>query len=197
MKKIFVVCTGPSLKEFDLNKLKNEDTIVVNMAYKYVPDWNYMVAIDEIVFDRMKNEQGDLSTIKNRVIYTRDFFTTDIKIPYHVKSNGEFIHVLRLRASKDLLEPRHGMICSRNNSGYMAVSLALKLGYKDIRILGMDLNKAGHFFDNVRYDYSNVVGYMGQLNDILVERMPDVMIYRYDYGDWEGFIKVGKEEILR
>ena len=78
----------------------------------------------------------------------------------------------------------------------MAVSLAIKFGYKDIRIIGMDLNQAGHFYDNTRYDYSNTIEHMQQLEDKLIDMGSDIKISRFDYGDWEGFERKNLHEIL-
>ena len=126
--RVYVVCSGPSMKGFDFNRLATEDTIVVNLAYKYVPEWKYMVAIDACVFDTMKNTGGDASWNRDRVIYTRDYFDNGHKIPYHIKSNDQYLHILRMRNSSNVLEERHGLLCCRNNSGYMGVSLAIRLG---------------------------------------------------------------------
>lgn len=197
MKRVYIVCSGPSMKDFDFTLLKDYDTIVVNMSYQYVPDWNYMVAIDEITFDKFKQQQRDLSTIEDRVIYTRENYDSEIKIPYHIKSNGKYIHIIHLRASGRILESRLGLICSKNNSGYMAFSLAIQMGYKDIRILGMDLSQEGHFYDDEIHNYSNIIKEMNTIEKLLSQVMPDVKVYRYDNGDWPSFIKMSKEDIVK
>ena len=193
MKKIFVVCTGSSLKGFDFSLLEGEDCMVVNMAYMSVPNWKYMFAIDKEVF-LSYNANQDASERHDRVIYTIDKYSVN-DIPFHLKVKHGYIDIVRLRKSKEYLGG-YGYIKSFMNSGACAVELAMKMGYDDIRLLGMDLG-GQHYYEGKSFDYTRTVMYMEEFAKIAAIRLPDTRVLRYDSGDWIGFKKVGKEEILK
>ena len=193
MKKIFVVCTGSSLKDFNFSLLKDKTCMVVNKAYMSVPNWKYMFAIDKEMFEDY-NKDYDASERPDRVIYTIDKYSVN-DIPFHLKVKQGYIDIVRLRKSKEYLSG-YGYIKSFMNSGACALELAIKMGYDDIRLLGMDLGGM-HYYDGKSFDYSRTVKYMEEFSGIVSMKLLDIQVLRYDSGDWIGFKKVGLEEVLK
>jgi len=59
MKKAFIIGNGPSRKEFDLNKLKDEVTFGCNALYRdFHPNW--LVAIDNKIIQEIKESDYDI-----------------------------------------------------------------------------------------------------------------------------------------
>jgi len=186
--KIFIVCTGGSLRGFPFHLLENEDTIVVNYAYKYVRNWNHLVAMDKSIYD----------TISDEVCYpNRDAIFHVFKHKRYDKEvinvSGANIRLYKWQKDQEMTKVSSG-IFKAWNSGHMALMVALKLGYKDIRLLGMDSGGSGHFYDDGVIGERGTMRKVGNIVDkniwIFDREYPDVRVLRYDSGNWKSFNKV-------
>ncbi|MFA6621892.1 MAG: hypothetical protein WCV43_06040 [Candidatus Caldatribacteriota bacterium] len=54
---IYIVCPGPSMRDFPFEKLRNRKTIVVNRSCYYVPNWDIMVFLDEGMLNELSNNK--------------------------------------------------------------------------------------------------------------------------------------------
>jgi len=145
-KRIFLVAGGPSLKGFDFSKLKNEDTIVVNKSIFDVPSPNYFITVDYTFLRKININK--FKSIKTTKVFVVDFSHSFLK-----EQNGQIVDT-RFNLIYDLNvfdviiksyraegigysfdDFRTGL-----NSGYCALQQAVILGYKEIILLGFDLN---------------------------------------------------------
>jgi len=199
-KEVYIVGGGTSLKSFDFSKLANKDTIIVNKGIFYVPNPTYFITMDYIfyklrlqdnelrkAFDNikctkifivnmacknMKERQGQIIDIKNKIIYELN--------PYDVIIKSKEIKGIGL----DFNDFRSG-----ENSGHCALQLAILLGYEKIHLLGMDFvisKKNTHFHEGyiqgrhsfyikLRYYYTN---FFKAINEIK-HKKPNIEIYNY------------------
>jgi hypothetical protein len=132
---IYIIGGGPSLKDFDWNKLIGKRTIAINKAIVSYPNADALYWTDSRVYGWHKHEidkfKGLKYTIRHHITYP-----ADVKI---LKKGDKF----GLNESKDSL-------CHGNNSGYAAINLAYLLGAKRIVLLGYDMHndgKNGHYHD--------------------------------------------------
>lgn len=145
-QRVFVVGGGPSLKDFDFSRLSTVDTIVVNNSIFDVPNPNYFITVDYMFLKKIN--------IHNfRSIDTTKIFVVDLHYPYIKEANArivdtrigmiynlnDFDFIIKSHADSgigyNLDDFRTGL-----NSGFCAMQLAVVLGYKEIVLLGFDLN---------------------------------------------------------
>ena len=142
-KEVYIVGGGYSLKNFDFNKLKDKDTIVVNKSIKHVPNPTYFITID---FTALKK----IPPINN--ISPTKIFIANFTKPYLQEKEGRIVDVrfpliYKLEDFDMIIKSykTEGMGIKFNdfrngdNSGYCALQLAIVLGYTEIHLLGIDL----------------------------------------------------------
>ena len=143
---VYIICGGPSLTNFDFQRLADRDTIVVNSSLKYVPNPNWFVTVDYTFLRKFGTKQ----VLKHPV---SKIFVADFSYPFIKEVNGLVVDTkfdLSYRDIKDFQIVKsikqEGMgltfsdFRSGKNSGYCALQLAVILGYKKIFLLGLDLN---------------------------------------------------------
>lgn len=144
-KEVYIIGGGPSLKDFDFSTLAGKDTIAVNAAAFDVPAPNYFITVDFSFLSKIN--VASLRKINCKKIFVADFSKgslvdvngqiTDIvfNIDYDLDVFDTIIKAKRCKgfgySSEDF---RTGL-----NSGYCALQLAIILGYKEIYLLGFDL----------------------------------------------------------
>lgn len=155
--KVFVVCTGPSLIESDIQMIKNEYTISVNSIFKMYDriDWkpSYYMFLELDGFDRYMNHStlsldgmAEEFTIINSLRSKLANSPKILSLHYNWLDHWDFYGSTRFRYSSDLL---YGMY-DFYSTGHAAIMLAMYMGFKDIYLLGADNNYVGektHFAD--------------------------------------------------
>lgn len=145
-KEIFIIGGGSSLQGFPFRKLKDKDTIAVNVAALDVPNPTYCITADSGIFRKL--QKG----------YFKEVDTTWVIVtnPEHATMkwrDGKFIHI-GTGFVYNLLIPNMVIRNSGTdgigfsfkdfktgyNSGFCAFQFAVLLGYKKIYLLGFDLN---------------------------------------------------------
>lgn len=121
--KAFIIGNGSSRKDFDLMNLKGKGTVFgCNALYRlYQPDYelpDYLVAIDDPIIREI--EQSD--------------FPKDRFIDPPAAEKWEPVELHWGRAVDKSWDPRR----PRSNAGFNAILEAIKMGYKDIHLLGFD-----------------------------------------------------------
>lgn len=145
-RRVFIVGGGPSLKDFNFDKLKGEIVITINRAMEYVPSASMMVAQDAQVFGWYDNDrQSDDDTKK--------YFTNEVRQKWKdFKGLKVFINDGRFPYPEDLVvldqiedanpnwtaESFIGGIPRTSNSGLAALMLACSAGAKEVFLLGFD-----------------------------------------------------------
>ncbi len=156
---IYIVGGGTSLKGFDFQKLKDKDTIVVNMSAFDVSNPTYCITADSNIFRKV--QEG----------FFKDIDTTWVLVtnPDHCsmkQKNGIFKHIhsgyVYNLFSINMIIKNAGVegigftfkdFRTGYNSGFCAFQLAVLLGYKKIHLLGFDLcenNSKTHYHNKYK-----------------------------------------------
>lgn len=187
--RIYIVCTGQSLKNFNFNLLEGQRIIAVNDAYKFVPcSFECLVAIDYTFYLK---ELETLKLLNKKAYAIKDYF--EDKMP---KDTGllkiNYLHTTGISG----IDYREYAIRHGYNSGYTALGVAIQLGAKDIRLLGMDLT-GGYFYnrtENNKNKFNYVIDY---INDFKKDLRPDIKVTNYSLiSKIECFEKKDLKDIL-
>jgi len=191
--KVYIVGGGSSLKNFDFNSLKSEDTIVTNASIFDVPNPMCFITVDFSFINKIQNRMKEFNKIDCKKVFVADFSKGSL-----IESNGRIRdHIFGIDY---ILDPFDQVIKAKRsdgfgftftdfrtglNSGYCALQMAILMGYKEIHLLGFDLicGDSTHYHDrypcNIRFKrqlqcfYNN---FEAGLNQLKVER-PEIKIY--------------------
>jgi len=143
-REVFIIGGGKSLDGYDFNRLKDKDTIAVNVSALDVPNPTYCITADSSIFRKV--QEG----------YFKDVNTTWVLVtnPEHCSMkfrDGKFVHkngfvynlfcmnmVIR-NAGVEGIGFTFSDFRTGYNSGFCALQLAVLLGYDVIHLLGFDL----------------------------------------------------------
>ena len=133
-QRCFIIGGGPSLKEFDFSKLKNELVIGINRAYEKI-DCTINFSMDNRLYDWIKN--GALGE------ESKEKFENFQGVPVWVDVVGydypKGIYILhKAKDQKFNFRMKEGII-TETNSGFGALYLAACLGANPIYLLGFDM----------------------------------------------------------
>lgn len=150
--EVFIVGGGSSLRNFLFDKLKNKNTIAVNVAALDVPNPTYCITADSGMLRKL--QEGYFKGVKTTwvIVTNPNHCTMQMR-------NGKFINI-RTGYVYDLFCAN---VIIRNadvtgigfsfddfktgyNSGFCGLQLAVLLGYKKIYLLGFDLR--GRYYHN-------------------------------------------------
>jgi uncharacterized Rossmann fold enzyme len=126
---VYIVGGGPSLSDFDWNKLKGKKVIAINRAFQVLPEADVVYWTDSRFWKWYSNE---IKRFRGLKVTCR---------PYSPPSQD----VILLKAVNNKpyeSDPSH--ISHGNNSGYGAINLAVKLGAKKIYLLGYDMDSSNN-----------------------------------------------------
>jgi len=145
-ERVFIIGGGHSLRGFNFLNLENEDTIVVNKSIFNVPSPNHFITVDYTFLKKIEIDQ--FKSIKTTKIFVVDFSYSFLKerngqvvdirsnLIYHLDVFDKVIKSYKAEGIGYSVDDfRTGL-----NSGYCALQLAVILGYKEIILLGVDLN---------------------------------------------------------
>jgi hypothetical protein len=121
--RFFIVATGASLTQDDVNYIKGKGTIIViNNAFKLAPFADILYACDVVWWEAYEKDLINWNGKKMSIFYDQNGC---IKWECNTRLNGlgeEVIH-------------------TGGNSGYQAINLAYLLGAKEIILLGYDMKQ--------------------------------------------------------
>jgi len=199
--EIFVVGGGPSIKNLDLNALKNKDVVAVNKSIFDVPESKYFITIDytflrKIDSNKFKKMKATkffvanffveyLKYIDGRIVDTRNNFKkkNGIGLMYHLP---DFDIIIKSKQSSGM-----GLVFndfrSGGNSGFCGLQLAVMLGYKKIYLLGMDMNDSesethyhGGYGEPAERFYAKAQNYLENfisgINELSIKK-PEVQVF--------------------
>lgn len=129
-KRLFILASGPSLADLDLSKLQRRMVMGLNRSFLVYPDTHYHCCMDHRLFDLYQVEMK-----KTRYLFTLQ--NRPFGIPMNLLGSEGFSH--------DLKEG----IYSGYTISYLALQVAVYMGFSEIFYLGLDLkHRAGntHFF---------------------------------------------------
>jgi hypothetical protein len=142
-KSIFIICGGNSLKNQDINFLAMEDTIAVNSTINNLPfEPTYFLTADSgIIKTAAENNFWNKKNTHTVCVINPNEHPRWDKVKDYPKLFNEWIipnkwnGEISINAQKD-------EFATGKNSGFCALQYAVKLGYKNIYLLGVDLQKS-------------------------------------------------------
>ena len=139
---VFVVCSGASLRGFDFNQLIGQNVIAVNDTIHHLKEFSAFCAIDHQTYEILHNKEILLKA--GRPMYA--------VMGYHETDIFRELGVIMMKnTGLSGIDYDEGCVRFGGNSGYFALGMAIQLGAKDIRILGMDLGS--YSSDDDQYFY--------------------------------------------
>lgn len=151
MNEVAIIGGGPSLINFNFRKLKRIDCIAVNQSIFDVPNAKYFVTVDQTFLHKITTRLPEL--IKHPA---KKIFIVNMATGHLIEKSGKIIDqrfnlIYDFSLFQEVIKSWRcdGISTSYNdfrngaNSGFAALQLALLLGYKTIRLLGIDLTING------------------------------------------------------
>ena len=152
-KEIYLVAGGPSLKDFDFQQLRNEDTIAVNMAAYDVPDPTYCITADSKIFKQLCDGRFDGIDTTWVLVTNPEHCSMKYRNGKFMRVGSDYIYnlfapnIVIRNAGCDGIGFSFKDFRTGYNSGFCAFQLAVLLGYQRIFLLGFDMQKThgGHY----------------------------------------------------
>lgn len=137
-KRAFVIANGPSLKQTDLSKLKNECTFGMNRIYLMFPELGfsttYLTVVNDLVIEQTAHDLAKLSLPKFLAWRSRRHFPKDLPIPqlptflYTSYTGPHFSTDVR------------GRVWEGATVTNVTLQLAFHMGFQQVILIGVDHN---------------------------------------------------------
>jgi len=170
-ERCFIIGNGPSLREMDLTLLRDEVTFGVNGIFYAFEDMGF-VPTYYTVEDRLVAE--DNYRIINDLMGSTKIFPDDLRYCLRPTDNTLYLHFDRFyddypsanfpKFSKDILRCAYW----GGTVSYMNLQLAYYMGFRDVYLIGMDMN----------YEIPSTVDVSGT---VITSRSDDVNHFHPDY----------------
>ena len=157
-KSVYIVGGGGSLLGFDFAKLKDKETIAVNVAALDVPNPTYCITADSSIFKKV--QEGYFKNVKTTwvLVTNPDHCAMKFKDGLFKGVHTGFVYNLFCMDMIIRNAGVEGIGFSFNdfktgyNSGFCGFQLAVLLGYTEIHLLGFDMTigKKCHYHDKYR-----------------------------------------------
>lgn len=196
MNPVYIVAGGPSLRNFDFQKLKDKTTIVINKSIFDVPDPTYFLTIDYSFLQYLSkqnllNKWKEMSTYK---VFIANFSHDYLKIiddqvvdtRFNLKYNLADFNLIIPSYCQSGIGFTMSDFTSGNNSGFCGLQFAIAMGYNPIYLLGFDLYTDTETHYHLGYNRSrsqfqknlqSYFGYFGQALASLKVYRPNLKIY--------------------
>ena len=139
-KRAFVIANGPSLKQTDMSKLKNEFTFGMNRIYLMFPELGfsttYLTVVNDLVIEQTANDLANLSTPKFLAWRSRRHFPEQlpgIQLPTFLYTSYTGPHF-----SSDV----RGRVWEGATVTNVTLQLAFHMGFQQVILIGVDHNFA-------------------------------------------------------
>jgi hypothetical protein len=135
-KRAFVIANGPSLKQTDMSKLKNEFTFGMNRLYLMFPELGfsttYLTVVNDLVIEQTANDLANLSVPKFLAWRSRRHFPSDLPItqlPTFLYTSYTGPHF-----SSDV----RGRVWEGATVTNVTLQLAFHMGFQQVILIGVD-----------------------------------------------------------
>jgi uncharacterized Rossmann fold enzyme len=134
-KRCFIIGNGPSLRQTDLNKLRDEYTFGLNRIYLLFPQLGftttYLVSVNDLVLEQCAAEMKSLSLPIFLTWRSRHWFHRDSKVTY---LDTDFT------GQENFCPSITGRIFEGFTVTYVALQLAFHMGFNEVILVGVDHN---------------------------------------------------------
>ena len=154
-KTAYLIGTGPSLKQIDMSKLKNKESITFNRAYIAFEDWGfdptYYLCIDSQDLLSTAEDIKKIATegkVKHLFLpydmcteerYKNLEFDTHDHITF-LQGTPEATQIVMTFASHTPLTKHNILVCPMPSSaGFMGLKMLYLMGYQEVALLGCDV----------------------------------------------------------
>lgn len=146
-RRAFIIGNGPSLRQTDLSKLRNEFTFGLNRIYLLFPELGfpttYLVAINDLVIEQCAGEMAALALPKFFAWRSRRHFNTTnsaSSFSLHPASFPTFLYTTYTgpRFARDV----RGRVWEGATVTNVALQLAFHMGFRQVILIGVDHNFA-------------------------------------------------------
>ncbi len=133
-QRCFILGNGPSLKDTDVSRLKDEYTFGMNRIYLAFPDWgfqtSFFVSVNDLVIEQCAEDITDLHMPK--------FLTWRAKKYLTMTDDLHFLHTTYtgMKFSPDI----RGRVWESATVTYVAMQLAFYMGFEKVILIGVDHN---------------------------------------------------------
>ena len=143
--EVFIIGGGSSLQGFNFSRLKNKDTIAINVSALDVPNPTYCITADSSIFRKV--QEGYFKDVKTTwvLVTNPDHCTMKWQNGIFKNTNNGFVYnlfcvnmVIR-NAGVEGIGFSFADFKTGYNSGFCGFQLAVLLGYQKIYLLGFDL----------------------------------------------------------
>jgi hypothetical protein len=141
--RVFIIGGGPSLCGEKLNWLAKEDTIAVNHTIQHLsfPPTYFLTADSGVIRkSASSNFWGTTGQTKSVVVINPAEHPNWNRVKDYIPSFDE--HIVPTRWD-GIISLTKGEFATGKNSGFCALQYAVRLGYREIYLLGFDLKKEG------------------------------------------------------
>lgn len=152
--RVFIIGGGPSLKGMDLSFLDNEDVICVNKSIELVKNPKYFITMDYSFFSKIGSSirsvvskaQSSHFIVNKQHSYIQNIggVYTDTRHNLRYEGLHYFSSVISSYKETNAISgfgQNMTEFCHGDNSGYCAIQFAVIAGYKEIYLLGFDLEE--------------------------------------------------------
>jgi len=134
-QRCFIIGNGPSLRQTDLSRLRDESTFGLNRIYLLFPELGfpttYLVAVNDLVLQQCAAEMQNLSMPKFFTWRARCWFRPD---PYLTYLDTDFT------GDEDFCSRITGRFFEGYTVTYIALQLAFQMGFTQAILVGVDHN---------------------------------------------------------
>ena len=135
-KRAFVIANGPSLKQTDLSRLKNEITFGMNRIYLMFPELGfsttYLTVVNDLVIEQTASDLADISLPKFLAWRSRRHFPSNLPVP-QVPTFLYTSYTGRL-FSTDV----RGRVWEGATVTNVTLQLAFHMGFQQVILIGVD-----------------------------------------------------------
>ena len=131
-ERCVIIGNGPSLRNTDVSKIKDEYTFGLNRIYLAFPDWgfktNYLVSINNLVMEQYAEEIQQLEIPKFLAWRSRQHIklTDNMMFLHTTYYNPKFSHDVR------------GRVYEGATVTYVAMQIAFYMGFEQVVLIGVD-----------------------------------------------------------
>ena len=134
-ERCFIIGNGPSLRQTDLTKLRNEFTFGLNRIYLIFPDLGFstscLVSVNDLVLEQCADEMKALDLPKYLTWRARNWFSND---PQAVFVDTDFT------GPENFAADASGRVFEGFTVTYIALQLAYHMGFSEVILVGVDHN---------------------------------------------------------
>lgn len=156
--RVYIVGGGESLIGFDFSVLRGKDVIAINKSILDVPFAKYFITMDysfvdkksdATIFDNNEAKKYFVVALNNDYIKYQDNAYVDTRTNYRYDLS-RFDEIIVSKADSGIGASFEDFVHGCN-SGFSALQLAILLGYKEIYLLGIDMDADNNTHYHHRY----------------------------------------------